>query len=83
MDKPQPLRSCREDIPKGFPEILKDLTKEILLAQPKTSREIYGVAAGKIQLIRNFHADVTLTLELQVTLGARCTGLVTGGETLW
>ena len=47
MDKPQPLRSCREDIPKEFPEILKDLTKEILLAQPKSSREIYGVAAGK------------------------------------
>jgi hypothetical protein len=47
MDKPQPLRSCRDDIPKEFPEILKDLTKEILLAQPKSPREIYRVAAGK------------------------------------
>ena len=46
MNQPEPLRSCREDIPKEFPEILKDLTKEILLAQPKSTKQIYGVAAG-------------------------------------
>jgi hypothetical protein len=46
MERAEPLRSCREDIPKEFPEILKDLTKEILLAQPRNTREIYDVAAG-------------------------------------
>ena len=48
MERPEQLRSCREDIPKEFPELLKDLTKEILLAQPKSTREIYGVAAGAV-----------------------------------